>query len=173
MAFVIPVAAVLAENGPLTGVISNEQFHDLGKLLLAFVMLWTYFALSQFLIIWSGNLPEEIPWYLPRQHGGWQLISIGLIVFALRPPVLLILLSREIKRQARSLAMVAIGIILIRFVDVFWLVTPAFYPAGFAVHWLDVVMPIGLGGIWFWVFVWQLKGRPLLALNDPALPQRG
>lgn len=172
MAFVIPLAALLSadENGPLAQVISKDQFHDLGKLLLAFVMLWTYFALSQFLIIWSANLPEEIPWYLKRLHGGWQWLGISIIVCHFILPFVL-LLSRDIKRRAGTLAIVAVIVIAARFADLFWMVTPAFYPAGITVHWMDLLTAVGVGGIWLWFFVWQLKGRSLVAIHDPSLPE--
>jgi hypothetical protein len=170
MAFVIPLAALLAaDGGPLADVIETEQFHDLGKLLLAFVMLWTYFSLSQFLIIWSANLPEEIPWYLSRLRGGWQWIGIALILGHFVLPFI-ILLSRDVKRDARKLAAVAFGVIVIRFVDLFWLITPAFHPAEFSVHWLDLACVVAVGGIWLWFFIWQLKGRSLVAIHDPSLP---
>ena len=172
MAFVIPVAALLVRRGPLAGFIGAEQFHDLGKLMLAFVMLWAYFALSQFLIIWSANLPEEIPWYLHRLHGGWQAIALVVVVFHFTLPFL-VLLSRDVKRSAVAVAVVALFMMLVRFVDLFWMVTPAFSPAAFTVHWLDVVAPVAVGGIWLWVFVWQLQGRSLIAVNDPSLPAQG
>ena len=173
MAFVIAITALLARrDGPLSTVISAGQFHDLGKLLLAFVMLWAYFAFSQLLIMWSGNLPEEIPWYLNRLHGGWQIVGIAIIVFHFLLPFFL-LLSRDLKRDARRLAVVAVGIMIIRFVDLFWLVTPAFHPEGLSVHWLDAATLVGVGGIWLSVFVWQLNGHPLVAVNDPSLPTRG
>ena len=170
MAFVIPIAALLARREPLAGIITAEQFHDLGKLMLAFVMLWAYFAFSQFLIIWSANLPEEIPWYLHRLHGGWQAIGVALIVFHFALPFL-VLLSRDVKRHAAAVASVALFVMFVRFIDLFWMVTPAFSPAVFAVHWMDIVAPVGVGGIWLWVFVWQLKGRSLVAVNDPSLPR--
>ncbi len=170
MAFVIPIMALLA-RGPLSGIVTAEQFHDLGKLMLAFVMLWAYFSFSQFLIIWSANLPEEIPWYLRRMSAGWQAMSVGIILFHFILPFL-VLLSRDVKRDAGALAGVALFILFLRFVDVFWLVTPAFSPTAFAVHWMDLVTPVAVGGIWLWVFVWQLQGRPLLAINDPSLPQQ-
>ena len=172
MACVIPLAVLLADDahGPLAHVISKEQFHDLGKLLLAFVMLWTYFALSQFLIIWSANLPEEIPWYLKRLRGGWQWVAIALILCHFVLPFLL-LLSRDIKRRARTLAAVALLVILARFVDLYWMITPAFYPDGITVHWMDALTVVGVGGVWLWFFVWQLKGRSLVAIHDPSLPE--
>jgi hypothetical protein len=171
MAFMIPVAALLANGrGPLAEVMSNEQFHDLGKLLMAFVMLWAYFMLSQFLIIWAGNLPEEIPWYLSRSQGGWQWIAILLILGYFVLPFL-ILLSRDVKQHPRLLTTVALGVIGARFIDLFWMVMPAFHPGAFSIHWMDFVTLIGVGGIWVAFFIWQLKGRALVAIHDPSLPE--
>jgi len=171
MGLMIALAAVLAERdgGPLAGVIGKQQFHDLGKLLLAFVMLWAYFMLSQFLIIWAGNLPEEIPWYLRRSTGGWQIVTFGLIALQFVLPFL-ILLSRDVKEQPRRLMSIAVLVVVAQFVDVFWLVSPAFHPGALVIHWLDLVTPIAVGGIWFAMFVRQLASRPLLAVNDPSLP---
>ena len=169
-AFVIPIAALIADRPPFSRLITAEQFHDLGKLLLAFVMLWAYFALSQFLITWAANLPEEIPWYLHRMRGGWQYLGIFVILFHFVLPFI-VLLSRDVKRHPRTLATVATALIVMRFVDLFWFVRPSMEPAGLSVHWLDVVVPIGVGGIWMWFFVRQLKDRPLLPLNDPSLPR--
>jgi len=170
MAFAIAIAALLVRrNGPLSGIVSASQFHDLGKLLLAFVMLWAYFAFSQLLIMWSANLPQEIPWYLNRLHGGWEIIGVAVIVFHFLLPFLL-LLSRDLKRDARRLAIVAVGIMIVRFIDLFWMVSPAFHPQGLSVHWLDAATLAGVGGVWIWAFVWQLTAHPLVAVNDPSLP---
>jgi hypothetical protein len=167
-AFAIPVAALIADRPPLSDVIGAEQFHDLGKLLLAFIMLWAYFAFSQFLIIWSGNLPEETPWYLNRLRGGWEWIGIALIALHFALPFA-VLLSRDMKRNARRLALVACGVIVMRAIDLFWLVSPAFESEGLRVHWLDLTTFVGVGGIWLTVFIWQLRARPLLPLHDPSL----
>jgi hypothetical protein len=171
MAFTIAVAAVLVARGPLGTVIGTEQFHDLGKLLLAFVMVWAYFAFSQFLIIWSANLPEEIPWYLSRMRGGWQVVGVAIILFHFLLPFL-ILLSREVKQRANLLALVALGVMAMRFVDLFWLVTPAFSPSRITAHWMDAAALVGVGGIWLAVFVRQLQSRSLVAVNDPSLPEQ-
>ena len=168
-AVVIPVVALLSVNPPVEGHVSNDQLSDLGKLLLAFVMLWAYFSLSQFLITWSGNLPEEITWYLARIQGGWQWVAIAIVFFQFVLPFVL-LLSHRLKRRARSVAMVALMLIVIRFVDVFWLITPAFDPSRLSVHLLDLAAVLALGGFWVWLFVRQLEGRPLLPLRDPTLP---
>jgi hypothetical protein len=168
LAFAVVVAALLVDAPPLSDVMSPAHFHDLGNLVLAFVMVWAYMAISQFLIIWSGNLPEEITWYLHRTQGGWEWVGLALILFYFALPFLL-LLSRGIKQRVPLLAWVAAAILGMHVVDVFWLVVPAFQPTGFAVHWMDGAALMGIGGIWIAVFVWQLKGRPLLPVYDPGL----
>jgi len=170
LAFAIPVAVLLADREPLADVVIPAHLNDLGNLLLAFVMLWAYMAFSQFLIIWSGNLPEEIPWYVHRMRGGWSGIAVLVLLFYFAVPFLL-LLSRGTKRRARILSAVAGAILLMRLVDLFWTVAPTFHPEGLRLHWLDLMAPIGVGGIWTGVFAWQLKGRSLLPLHDPYLKE--
>ncbi len=172
MAFMIQVTALLATRGPLGEVVKPLQFHDLGKLMFAFVMLWAYFSLSQLLIMWSGNLPEETPWYLKRMSGGWQYAGLLLILFHFALPFVL-LLSREIKRNARTVARVAAFILCVRAVEVFWLIQPAFSPERLHVHWLDVTALLGVGGVWLWAFTGGLRNRPLIVWNDPSLPAAG
>jgi hypothetical protein len=166
LAFVTRVAICLANRPPIQNVLGVAQLHDLGNLLLAFVMLWAYVAFSQYLIIWSGNLPEENHWYLHRLAGGWGALAAILIVFHFVVPFLL-LLSRITKRRAKILGAVATGILVVRFLDLFWLIAPALHSEGFHVHWLDLVLPIGLGGLWLAMFSAGLKRRPLLAERDP------
>jgi hypothetical protein len=172
MAFVIAMAALLARHEPMNAVLQPGHFHDLGKLMLAFVMLWAYFAFSQFLIIWSANLPEEIPWYLHRLHGGWQAVALGLVVFHFALPFLL-LLSRDLKTNARRVARVAALVLAARFLDLLWLIAPNFPEGQHGVHvsWMDVAAPVAIGGLWMAGFVWQLKQRPLVPLHDPLLAE--
>ena len=170
LAFVIAVTALLAKRKPLSEVIAPRHFHDLGNLLLAFVMLWAYIAFSQYLIIWSGNLPEEISWYLSRSSGGWQWVALALFLFHFCLPFL-VLLSRGAKRRVEILAGVAVAMMLMRLVDLFWLVAPAFHPAQLRIHWMDLVAPIGVGGIWVAVFVWQLGKRAILPVYDPRMKE--
>lgn len=173
-AFVIIAASLLANEKPLAGVIAPLHFHDLGKLLLAFVMIWAYFGFSQFLLIWYGNLPEEIPWYLERMRGGWQYVGLLLVVFHFALPFLL-LLSRDLKRHARTLSIVAGVVILMRLVDLFWMIAPvAKVPEGGALgiilnYWMYVLAPVGLGGLWLAYFAYQLRQRALLPLNDSGM----
>ena len=165
MAFVIVVVLLLAESGPQPSRISAGQLNDLGNLLLTFVMLWAYLSFSQYLIIWSGNLQEEIPFYTVRSRGGWAALAVVLIVFHFAAPFFLLLL-RTVKRRIRLLASVAVSLLFMSLVDVFWLVVPAFEPSWPRLHWMDVLAPIGIGGLWIAAFLTQLKGKPLLPLHD-------
>jgi hypothetical protein len=167
-AFAIPVTAALARD-PAGRVIGPSQFRDLGSFLLAFVMIWAYLSLSQLLIVWSANIPEEISWYLHRSTGGWRTIGYSLIVFHFAVPFV-VLLSRDVKQRAPTLARVALALIVMRFVEILWLIAPSWERQGFALHWLDVVAPVGIGGIWLWYFVRQLASHPVLPIGDPALP---
>jgi len=170
MAFIIAVVVVLSQYKPLSEVIKPRHLHDLGKLMLAFLMLWAYFGFSQFLIIWSGNLPEEIPWYVRRLQSSWKWLGLALVVLQFALPFVL-LLSRDLKRNARRLVIVATVVIVMRLVDLIWLTGPDFYQGAFRIHWMDVLMPIGLGGLWLAYFAYQLKARPLLPIGDPFLEE--
>ena len=168
MAFIIAVVVVLSQYKPLSEVIKPSHLHDLGKLMLAFLMLWAYFSFSQFLIIWSGNLPEEIPWYVRRLQSSWKWVGLSLVVLQFALPFVL-LLSRDLKRSSRRLVVVAISVIVMRFVDLIWLTGPEFNQGAFRIHWMDVIMVCGLGGLWLALFAYQLKDRPLLPIGDPEL----
>ena len=170
MCFAILVALYLARRPPMARALRTRHFHDFGKMLLAFVMLWAYFGFSQFLIIWSGNLPEEIPWFKDRMEGGWRWVSLSLILFHFVLPFLL-LLSRDVKRSARRLAMIAGVLLVMRWVDTYWLIAPAFHPERVALHWLDVVAPITVGGLWSWAFARELARWPLLPAHEPLLKE--
>lgn len=165
-ALVIAVLAMLAPYEPLRSYLTPGHFHDLGKLLLAFVMLWAYFAFSQFLIIWAGNLPEEIPFFAKRLSHGWQYVSLVLVLGHFALPFVL-LLSRDIKKKFGVLAMIAAFILVMRFVELLWLVEPMFEHHGFPIHWMDLAIPAGLVGVWLFLFARQLRSRPLLPFNDP------
>ncbi|HEY8412284.1 MAG TPA: hypothetical protein VIK76_12810 [Pyrinomonadaceae bacterium] len=166
LAFVIAAMATLSKEEPLAHIVKPLHFQDLGKLLLALVMLWAYFAFSQYLIIWSGNLPEEIVYYVERIYGAWGalIILIGLLHFA---APFLFLLSRDLKRNPRRLMMVALLVLVMRLVDLLWMLVPAF--KGHNWIWLDVIAWIGFGGLWLGLFAWQLGKRALIPLNDPQL----
>jgi hypothetical protein len=160
------VATHASRSGPRTDLYTPPQWHDLGNLMLAFVMLWTYMSFSQYLIIWSGNLVEEIPWYLRRTRGGWQWLAVVIIAFQFALPFF-ILLFRAAKRRAETLRNVAALIVVMQLVVTFWLVAPAHEGARFRIHWLDVAAPVGIGGIWVAAFLWFLGRTPLVPLNAP------
>ncbi|HWQ34670.1 MAG TPA: hypothetical protein VNQ79_17605 [Blastocatellia bacterium] len=166
MAFVIAALVVLSRYEPLAHVISRGHLHDLGKLMLTFVMLWAYLSFSQFLIIWSGNLPEETVWYVERLRGGWQWIGLLLVLFHFALPFLL-LLSSDLKRSGRLMIPVALLVMAMRAVDLFWIIAPALNREHLAVHWMDIAALVGLSGLWLAFFAWQLRRRPLLPVNDP------
>jgi hypothetical protein len=170
LAFAITLTVILMRRRPFLEVITPRHLHDLGKLLLAFVMVWAYFSFSQWLIIWSGNMAEEIPWYVERLHGGWQYVALALTLFHFALPFLL-LLSRELKRAAPLLTSVAVCILVMRLVDLYWLVAPDFRKGQFGVSWMDFAAPVGLGGIWLGFFTVQLGKRPLLPVGDPHLQE--
>jgi hypothetical protein len=167
-AFVIGALTLLGEREPLAVVARPSKLNDLGNLLLAFVMLWAYISFSQFLIIWAGNLPEEIVWYKHRLAGGWAFVAIFLVVFHFAVPFLL-LLMRQVKRRVQLVGRLAIALLVIRWVDIVWMVEPSAEPRGIPLHWLDAALPLAIGGLWVGLFVRQLKSRPLLPANDPEL----
>jgi hypothetical protein len=169
LAFVIVMSVFLAGRAPLAGRFRTEHFHDYGKLLLAFVMIWAYFSVSQFLIIWSGNLPEETSWYMSRMHGGWKWFSLALVILHFVLPFVL-LLSRNLKRDGARLAQVAGMMLIVRWLDLYWLVAPAFSERA-NVHPLDVTAALALGGLWLFLFTRELKTRSLLPDREPALKE--
>jgi hypothetical protein len=168
LCFAILAAAFLARHEPFSRWLVPQHFHDLGNLTLAFVMLWAYVSFSQFLIIWSGNLPEEIPWYLARIGPAWQGLALLLVVFHFAVPFV-ILLVRGSKKNARVLARLAAALLVLRFLDVYWQIAPSFDAGEFAPHWLDVVVPVTLAASWLGLFVYNLHGRPLVSLQDAKL----
>ena len=167
-AFVIALAIVLARWLPLKEYMTPQHLHDLGNLMFAFMVLWAYLSFSQFIIIWAGNLPEEIPWYLRRLNGGWGWVALSLVIFHFATPFVL-LLMRGIKRHTDRLFRVCMLMIAIRLVDVYWVVEPSFYNRQLKVHWMDFATPLAVGGLWLAGYFWQLKSRPLVPLRDPRL----
>ncbi len=169
MSFMIIVVAALSNYEPYAGIIQERHLHDLGKLLFAFNMLWAYFDFSQLLIIWSGNQPEEISFYRTRLYGGWGVVAVIVLIFSFALPFL-VLLSRDIKRSASLISKVAIWMILMRLVDLFWMTRPEFSSSALPT-WLDIVVPIALIGLWVGFFALNLKQPPLLPLGDPKLAE--
>lgn len=163
-------AADSSELGQLAG---EDNFHKLGNLLLAFVMLWAYLAFGQLLIVWSGNLPPEISWYLHRIAGGWRWVAIFIALFQFFVPFFL-LLMKPVKKKRHLLMMIASCVLISSIVTIWWTVAPSVYPKGVYVDWLTFAAFMGIGGVWSAAFLWNLRKRRLLPLNDPrfalALP---
>ncbi len=170
LAFVLIVMAFLGRREPLNRILVATHYHDVANLMLAFVMLWAYFSFSQYLIIWAGNLPEEIAWYMHRLHTGWRFVGLALVLFHFALPFVL-LLMRAIKRAPSAIAKVAGLVLLARLVDLFWLTSPEFHKDGLAVSWMDVVLPLSMFSIFVGCFIWQLRARPLLPLRDPQFEE--
>ena len=156
-AFSIVIVATLSQVAPLNRVVTAHHMHDLGKFLFAFLMMWAYLSFSQFLIIWSANVAEEIPHYLVRWDGWFGYISAFIIVGHFALPYAL-LLSRDIKRDARRL----------RIVDYYWQIAPEFSQT-LSPSVADLGLPVALGGIFFTLYAMRLKSMPLLPVQDAGL----
>lgn len=151
-------------------IVTSQQYHDIGNLMFAFNILWTYMGIGQFIIIWSGNLPEEVEYYIARSHAPWVQLVLGLAVLHFAIPFLLLLFKSN-KKQPQRLVKIASWLLLMRLADYFWLVMPALRHDHAYLHWMDLVAPAGLLGLWLFVFLGLLKSRPLLPLNDPRFSQ--
>jgi hypothetical protein len=171
-AFCIALLILLADYPPFRDVIRPNHLRDLGNLMLAFVMLWAYMSFSQFLLIWAGNLTEEIPFYLYRGQGGWQWVAAALALFQFALPFVL-LLSRDVKTGRRRLIGVAVLVLVMRVVDLYWLVMPApdagANPVPLRIPWMELGAVLLLGGAWLAYYLWQLGRAPLLPVGDPFL----
>jgi hypothetical protein len=177
LTFIVLVAGWLSHRPPMEGVLRPRHFHDYGKLFFAFVMLWAYLSFSQYLLMWSGNLPEEIPFYLRRMHGVWAAASVVLLAGHFVLPFL-VLLSADVKQRGRMLVKVAVWVLAMRWLDYYWNVAPTLQALhqGSGGHgwswtglWIDFAALAGIGGVWVWFFLSRLAQRPLLPLNDPYL----
>jgi hypothetical protein len=181
LSFTIIIGYVMVKDTPLVDVVKPTHFHDLGKLMFAFIMLWAYFNFSQYLLTVYGNLPQEIPYMITRSTHGWGYLAIFLVLFQFALPWLL-LLSRDLKRNARRLVIFGWWILIVRFFDLYMMVAPEFMPNGVNAHtlvgdhattlffhWTDLAAPLAIGGLWMWAFYRRLAERPLFALGDPYL----
>jgi hypothetical protein len=154
----------------LSTFVTPLHWNDVGNLMLAFVMLWTYLSFDQFLIIWSGNLKNEIPWYVSRANGGWAGVALILVLFQFAIPFLL-LLQRGITRRSGLLALVAVGLFFVNMVDVYWYVVPAYYPQSPMPHVTDITGLIGIGGLWIGAFLWRLGSRSLVPIHGGSFEE--
>jgi hypothetical protein len=164
MCFAVVVERILVNYKPMSDWLRPDFVQDHGKWMLTFLMLWAYFSFSQLLIIWAGNLPDEITWYFRRFHGGWSTVGMVLIFGHFVVPFVL-LLSRPFKRNVRKLVWLAVWLMIMRWVDLLWIIEPNF-SGTVSVTWADIVLPIAIGGIWMWFYFRNLNSMPLLSVND-------
>lgn len=170
LSLMIAIVVMLASTGPLASILKPRHLHDLAKLLFAFNMLWAYFGFSQLLIIWAGNQPEEITFFHSRLYGTWGVVAVIVLIFHFFVPFF-VLLPQDVKRSTRWMPRIAMWMIFMRLVDLFWLTRPEFSPQGVRFSWLDAVVPIALIGLWLGFFAWNLQREPLLPLGDPKLAE--
>jgi hypothetical protein len=166
MSFTILVLRLLSDYEPMKDSADSSQLGDLGNLMLAFVLLWAYLSFSQLLIVWAGNLRNEIPWYTERAFGGWAPVAVFLLVLHFFVPFLL-LLQRSVKRRLHVLALVAGALVVLTFVDIYWLVAPSYDTLRPHPTLMDLFAVVGIGGVWLGMFLRQLKRLPLLPVHDP------
>jgi hypothetical protein len=167
-AFVILLLAIFQMQEPIASAINKVQYHHLGNLLLTFVLFWTYVSFGQLLIIYSGDIPHELEWYLHRIAGSWKAVVAVIAVFHFFLPFFL-LLFRGIKRSVALLATLAALLLVVHLVDCYWLVMPTLHSEGVSVSWMDFTAPIGVGGLWVAEFLRRLKSAPLLPVKDPGM----
>jgi hypothetical protein len=164
MCFAVVVERILFDYKPMSELLKPDFVHDHGKWMLAFIMVWAYFNFSQWLIIWAGNLPAEITFYLRRLNGGWGYIGLILVLFHFVIPFAT-LLSRPFKRNIRKLVWVAVLLLFMGWLDLLWIIEPTFSKT-LSITVADVVVPIAIGGIWLWYFFRNLASLPLLPAYD-------
>lgn len=163
--FCIILMRLLALHSPFKEIVKPVHFHDLGNMAFAFTILWGYMSISQYLIVWCANLPEETFWFLERQKGGWQWVAMWLAVCNFFIPFF-IMLFRNSKLQPRFILWVALWIISMRVADLYWVVGPTFRKSPLPVSWVDFACFLGVGGIWVSLCIWQFRSRPLLPQGD-------
>jgi hypothetical protein len=164
-AFVVFLLSRLASTGAMAEILRPSHLRDLGNLTLAFIMLWAYTSFSQFLLIWYANIKEEIPYYVMREHGVWGWIAAVLIIFHFFVPFFM-LLMRSIKDRPTTIGALALVILVMRYVDIYWLTAPSYYSEIFRYSWMDLATLLGIGGLWVWLFIGQLKGQTIVPIHE-------
>ncbi|MFE8602148.1 hypothetical protein KYC5002_07385 [Archangium violaceum] len=168
---VLTIATVNAQGKDEYGtLVTTAHYHNLGKLLLAFTAFWAYIAFSQFLLIWVANIPEEAGWFKLRIEGEWKPLSIALFVMGFAVPFFT-LLSRNLKLKPRLLAVVAVYLLIMHAVDMYWLIWPAYSPQAPSFHWTLITSFIGVGGLSVAAAMWQARGRYTLPVKDPYISE--
>jgi hypothetical protein len=164
LAFAIVIERILFNYEPMRTLLKPNYVHDHGNFMLAFTMVWAYFSFSQWLIMWAGNLPDEITWYFRRLHGGWEYVGLFLVIFHFFVPFFM-LLSRRLKRDVTRLVWIASWMLVAHYVDLLWHIEPSFSQS-FTITLADIVIPFAMGGIWIWFFCRNLSAVPLVPAYD-------
>ncbi|MFQ5608083.1 MAG: hypothetical protein ACE5GA_09060 [Candidatus Zixiibacteriota bacterium] len=173
LSFMTLMALYLRGKGVLSDKITVEHYHDLGKLLFAFMVFWTYIAFSQYFLIWYGNIPEETFWFHERWRGSWKVITL-LIVFGHFCLPFMALVTRAAKRNLKLMAVVGFWMLFIHWVDLYWIVVPNLgghgsVQPGFHLSWMDLTTMVGIGGVFLWMFWGRFTARPIVPVNDSKL----
>ena len=171
LAFALLMGLWLRKHSDFNRVLNTTRSHDLGNILFAFILLWAYVNLSQFIIMWTANLQEEVPWYLRRLSGGWGAISVATALLHFAFPFFL-LLMRGTKRNFKALATVAGLLLFMRWVDLYWFIQPVFYPK-LHFHWMDLTTFAAVGGLWGYAFLRKLPEQTLYFKSDPLFQSKG
>lgn len=169
-ALLLCVSFAVQRAGRLVHAITTEHYHDLGKLMFAFTIFWAYIGFSQYMLMWYANLPEETEWYHARQHGSWAAISLVLLFGHFLLPFLL-LMSRNVKRRKALIVAGAVWMLVMQWLDVYWLVMPSKTPGGFSPALVDVLTFVGIGGVFFAVAIRRLGAAALVPVKDPRLAE--
>ncbi len=168
LAFISLFSLLLQKNNILSGVISIEHYHDLSRLIFAFVVFWAYIAFSQYFLIWYGNIPEETLWYLHRWEGSWKVFGY-IIIFGHFIVPFILLMTRASKRNPVMIKFICIWLLVMHYIDIYWLVLPSLHEHGAHVSWIDFTTFIALGGF-FLFFLWRkFSANPLVPVGDPKL----
>jgi len=168
LAYLTYTSLNLRAKGILPEVITEEHYHDLGKLTFSFLVFWAYVAFSQYLLIWYANLPEETIWFAGRYHGSWKVVTILIAVGYFSLPFVL-LMSRGTKRKLKFMKIMVLWLLFMHWIDLYWIIMPNLNRQNAMIHWVDIATMLGIGGIFMWLFWRKLFSGPLVPINDPRL----
>lgn len=169
---ILAVVFMARFNRRVDALLTEKRLQDLGNFLMAFLLFWAYLSISQLMIIWSNNTVETSGYYVARITGAWEPVAIAITVIGFFGPFV-ILFSRWVKRKRLALALVALWVIGVRMLDLYWIIIPSFERMVPEFRWVDVIMVLGMGGVWAGYYLHRLASRPLLPANDPRLKEAG
>ncbi len=168
LAFLPLVSMLMRRQGAMADMITVEHYHDMGKLLFAFVVFWAYMAFSQYFLIWYGNIPEETEWFIRRWTGSWKTVSL-ILVFGNFVIPFFILITRVAKRRLVILGVFVVWLLFMHWVDLYWVVMPSLYPDGAHVSWIDLAPITAIGGAFVAGFWRRFCAHPTVTKGDPKL----